>query len=180
MPLSDVLPSSSGNLRLVTLQDLANRAKALADEIHGKIPWFKVREWFKVTAVTFAARRDGSVVAVVSGSGRGLESASVEHVQSLTTHDEFGRPNMVLATNIPDTHAERNAVIYMAENDLRPLAGAAYLNACSPEGCNELVQKVGATMYGPITIATKKKIPGQAQYFWGDYQAWSRYVEHGE
>ncbi|NUS17124.1 MAG: hypothetical protein HOY69_37985, partial [Streptomyces sp.] len=151
---------------------IAAQAKVLADDVHSKIQWWVARVKLRSTAVTAAEREDGSIVYVVSGSGDGLEAAQKAYIQQITQLDAKGRPNIVIAENLKEAHAEVNAAHYLAANRLKPIAGAANRNACSPDGCTEFLQEVGAQMVGPITLGTAAKIPGQAMYVWNNYETW--------
>ena len=151
---------------------IAARAKDIADSVHSKIEWWVARVKLRSTAVTAAQREDGSIVYIVTGSGDGLEAAQKAYVEEIATLDAKGRPDIVVAENMSEAHAEVNGAHYAASQRLKPIAGAANRNACSPDGCTEFLQEVGAQMTGPITAGTKAKIDGQAMYVWDDYESW--------
>ncbi|MFI8522463.1 hypothetical protein ACIGEZ_32405 [Streptomyces sp. NPDC085481] len=155
-------------------------AKLLADEIHDKITgYWKIKTIWTTTAVTMASRQDGSIVAVVSGAGkRGLTAEQLEYVESITTTDEQGRPNMVaLSPWMKEAHAETTAVHYIASNGLTPIAGATNRNARpAPMGCEDFLPQVGAVQTGPVTAGSKQKVPGQAICIWRDYGTWNEFL----
>nr|WP_281254775.1 hypothetical protein [Streptomyces thermovulgaris] len=151
-------------------EEIAAQAKRLADDIYSKIPSPFARKVFRTTAVTTARRADGSLVHVVTGSGRGLEKAQIDYIKSL------GREDIVVAANMEGAHAEETAIHYIAQNNLTPVAGGVSRNSCAPDGCENFLGEVGAEMVGPITLGTKAKIPGRSMYVWRNHEAWTNFL----
>ena len=108
---------------------------------------------------------------VITGAGDGLEKAQIDYINT-----ELNRNDIVVATNMPGAHAEPNAVNFIAENGMTPVAGGVSRNSCAPDGCEEFLNQVGAEMIGPVTSGTRAKIPGQSMYAWNNYEAWEYFL----
>ncbi|MEU2681236.1 polymorphic toxin-type HINT domain-containing protein [Streptomyces sp. NPDC007107] len=115
-------------------------AQALADrasEIHGQAG-SKIA-MSKSTVAVVSAQTPKGVVHVVAGSGRGLNKAQKGMLSGVE----------VPARNIPGTHAEQNALLFINEMGWSPIAGGASRSVCS-EVCAQLIRAGGGRITGLV------------------------------
>jgi RHS repeat-associated protein len=115
------------------LQQLAGRAS----EIHAQAGSPIAIE--KTTVSVIRASTPKGPVDVVAGSGRGLNAAQKAMLG----------PGEIPARNIPGTHAEQNALLYINEMGWTPLAGAASRSVCS-DICAVLIRVTGGRVTGQV------------------------------
>ncbi|RDG37598.1 ricin-type beta-trefoil lectin domain protein [Streptomyces corynorhini] len=114
-------------------QDLADRAS----EIHGQAG--SEIAMSKSTVAVVSAQTPKGVVHVVAGSGRGLNKAQKDMLSGV----EFP------ARNIPGTHAEQNALLFINEMRWSPIAGGASRSVCS-EVCAPLIRAGDGRISGRV------------------------------
>ncbi|MGW9436133.1 polymorphic toxin-type HINT domain-containing protein [Streptomyces sp. NPDC055607] len=115
-------------------------AQALADrasEIHGQAG--SEIAMSKSTVAVVSAQTPKGVVHVVAGSGRGLNRAQKGMLSGVE----------VPARNIPGTHAEQNALLFINEMGWSPIAGGASRSVCS-EVCAPLIRAGGGRITGRV------------------------------
>ncbi|MBW8801332.1 MAG: Rhs family-like protein, partial [Streptomyces sp.] len=111
---------------------------ARASEIHGAEPDEYIRDRVSTVAVVKARTPLGDVH-VVAGSGEGLTAAQMSAI----------KPGEIVADNIPGTHAEQNALLFINEMGWEPIAGGTSRNACL-RVCAPLIRGTGGKMMGDV------------------------------
>jgi hypothetical protein len=127
---------------------------ARASEIHAAEPDPFVRKNVSTVAVVRADTPHGPIN-VVAGSGDGLTPAQMTAV---------GRGEIV-ADNIPGTHAEQNALLFINEVGWTPVAGGASRNVCLG-WCAPLIRGTGGRMMGNVEPGNGKTTTRQRSFEW--------------
>ncbi|WP_433336145.1 polymorphic toxin-type HINT domain-containing protein [Spirillospora sp. CA-294931] len=114
-----------------------NQLAQRASEIHSAAG--SPRAMQHTTVAVVRAETPQGVVDVVAGSGRGLNRAQ----------EGMLRQGEIAAENIPDTHAEQNALLFINSMGWNPIAGAASRSVCS-ETCAPLIRATGGRITGTV------------------------------
>ncbi|NEY33723.1 Rhs family-like protein, partial [Streptomyces sp. PRKS01-65] len=127
---------------------------ARASEIHAAEPDEFIRKNVSTVAVVRADTPHGPVN-VVAGSGDGLTPAQMSAI---------GKGEIV-ADNIPGTHAEQNALLFINRMGWTPIAGGTSRNVCLGI-CAPLIRGTGGKMMGRVFPGNGKKTTRQRSFEW--------------
>ncbi|MFJ3019534.1 RHS repeat-associated core domain-containing protein [Streptomyces tendae] len=141
---------AGGTPVLVHNCDLSERAS----EIHAAEPDEFIRKNVSTVAVIRADTPHGPIN-VVAGSGDGLTPAQMSAI---------GKGEIV-ADNIPGTHAEQNALLFINEMGWSPVAGGTSRNVCLSV-CAPLIRGTGGKMMGQVYPGNGKTTTRQRSFEW--------------
>ncbi|UQX03679.1 hypothetical protein [Streptomyces sp. RerS4] len=127
---------------------------ARASEIHAAEPDEFIRKNVSTVAVVRADTPHGPIN-VVAGSGDGLTPAQMSAI---------GKGEMA-ADNIPGTHAEQNALLFINEMGWTPTAGGTSRNVCLGV-CAPLIRGTGGKMMGQVYPGNGKTTTRQRSFEW--------------
>ncbi|MGW5680129.1 polymorphic toxin-type HINT domain-containing protein, partial [Streptomyces sp. NPDC003860] len=127
---------------------------ARASEIHAAEPDEFIRKNVSTVAVVRADTPHGPIN-VVAGSGDGLTPAQMSAI---------GKGEMA-ADNIPGTHAEQNALLFVNEMGWTPKAGGTSRNVCLGV-CAPLIRGTGGKMMGQVYPGNGKTTTRQRSFEW--------------
>ncbi|MGK5498892.1 polymorphic toxin-type HINT domain-containing protein [Streptomyces sp. URMC 125] len=127
---------------------------ARASEIHAAEPDEFIRKNVSTVAVVRADTPHGPIN-VVAGSGDGLTPAQMSAIGK----------SEVAADNIPGTHAEQNALLFINEMGWTPTAGGTSRNVCLGV-CAPLIRGTGGKMMGQVYPGNGKTTTRQRSFEW--------------
>lgn len=127
---------------------------ARASEIHAAEPDEFIRKNVSTVAVVRADTPHGPIN-VVAGSGDGLTPAQMSAIGK----------GEIAADNIPGTHAEQNALLFINEMGWTPTAGGASRNVCLGV-CAPLIRGTGGKMMGQVYPGNGKTTTRQRSFEW--------------
>ncbi|MFJ1616810.1 hypothetical protein [Streptomyces sp. NPDC088249] len=127
---------------------------ARASEIHAAEPDEFIRKNVSTVAVIKADTPHGHIN-VVAGSGDGLTPAQMSAI---------GKGEIV-ADNIPGTHAEQNALLFINEMRWTPISGGTSRNVCLGR-CAPLIRGTGGKMMGEVYPGSGKTTTRQRSFEW--------------
>ncbi|WP_150517283.1 polymorphic toxin-type HINT domain-containing protein [Streptomyces subrutilus] len=127
---------------------------ARASEIHAAEPDEFVRKNVSTVAVIRADTPHGPIN-VVAGSGDGLTPAQMSAI---------GKGEIV-ADNIPGTHAEQNALLFINDMGWTPISGGTSRNVCLGR-CAPLIRGTGGKMMGEVFPGSGKTTTRQRSFEW--------------
>jgi len=130
--------------------DLSDRAS----EIHAAEPDPYVRSRVSTVSVVRANTPLGPVN-VVAGSGDGLTPAQMSAIG----------PGEIVADNIPGTHAEQNALLFINKMGWDPIAGGTSRNVCLSI-CAPLIRGTGGRMMGNVYDGSGVTTTRQRSFEW--------------
>jgi hypothetical protein len=127
---------------------------ARASEIHATEPDEFIRKNVSTVAVIRADTPHGPIN-VVAGSGDGLTPAQMSAI---------GKGEIV-ADNIPDAHAEQNALLFINQMGWTPISGGTSRNVCLGR-CAPLIRGTGGKMMGEVYPGNGKTTTRQRSFEW--------------
>ncbi len=127
---------------------------ARASEIHAAEPDEFVRKNVSTVAVIRADTPHGPIN-VVAGSGDGLTPAQMSAI---------GKGEIV-ADNIPGTHAEQNALLFINDMGWTPMSGGTSRNVCLGR-CAPLIRGTGGKMMGEVYPGSGTTTTRQRSFEW--------------
>jgi len=127
---------------------------ARASEIHAAEPDEFVRKNVSTVAVIRADTPHGPIN-VVAGSGDGLTPAQMSAI---------GKGEIV-ADNIPGTHAEQNALLFINDMGWTPMSGGTSRNVCLGR-CAPLIRGTGGKMMGEMYPGSGTTTTRQRSFEW--------------
>ncbi len=125
-----------------------------ASEIHAAEPDEFVRKRVSTVVVVRADTPHGPIN-VVAGSGDGLTPAQMSAI----------RKGEIAADNIPGTHAEQNALLFINEMGWTPIAGGTSRNVCLGI-CAPLIRGTGGRMMGQVYPGSGVTTTRQRSFEW--------------
>ncbi|WP_432841102.1 LamG-like jellyroll fold domain-containing protein [Dactylosporangium sp. CA-092794] len=126
-----------------------------ASEIHAAEPDQYVRDNVNTVSVVRAQTPHG-VVDVIAGSGDGLTPAQMSVPL---------RPGEMHAPNIPGTHAEQNAFLFINQQGWTPIAGGSSRNVCLSV-CAPWIRGTGGRMMGKVYHGSFLTTTRQRSFEW--------------
>ncbi|WP_308311354.1 polymorphic toxin-type HINT domain-containing protein [Streptomyces sp. D2-8] len=127
---------------------------ARAGEIHAAEPDAFIRKNVSTVAVVRANTPRGQVN-VVAGSGDGLTPAQMSAI----------RRGEIVADNVPGTHAEQNALLFINRMGWTPVAGGTSRNVCRGI-CAPLIRGTGGRMMGTVYPGNGNTTTRQRSFEW--------------
>ncbi|WP_344267063.1 hypothetical protein, partial [Streptomyces sodiiphilus] len=127
---------------------------ARASEIHAAEPDEFIRNNVSTVAAVRAETPHGPIN-VIAGSGDGLTPAQISAIGK----------GEIAADNIPGTHAEQNALLFINKMSWAPQAGGASRNVCLGV-CAPLIRGTGGRMMGQVYPGNGKKTTRQRSFVW--------------
>jgi hypothetical protein len=127
---------------------------ARASEIHSAEPDDFIRKNVSTVAVVRADTPHGPIN-VVAGSGDGLTPAQMSAIGK----------GEITADNVPGTHAEQNALLFINKMGWSPTAGGTSRNVCLGV-CAPFIRGTGGKMMGQVYPGNGKKTTRQRSFAW--------------
>ncbi|MEV0622293.1 DNRLRE domain-containing protein [Nonomuraea sp. NPDC050404] len=118
---------------------------ARAREIWDAEPNVYTKEKHSTVSVVAARDGKGNTILVVAANGAGLTAGQKKALQA----------GEHLAFNVPGTHAEQNAILFINQMGWTPIAGGSSRNICR-KICAPLIKASGAKIVGPIYPGSNK------------------------